>query len=305
MPNNKNNFSLFLLLKNTIVQIVEWTTFDRAKAFVLVFFFLWSITYSCQSQKDIDNNLLFSFVKGWIDKSNIDSMLKYAKEYEKEAKKQKSKADLAVEKIKLLEQQIKDKAIESKTKISLIEEKYQFVMEEFIGLQNENKVLIKHLEKDNHKTKRVSSEIFARKKFDSLLEKANKSADSLSDEFSNLKDLSDEISSPDWSFLNEIEKEVNIISPPIHDTYKINSEIIDLMRHREILKELAQKNKQNSHYVKIKKEIKLVNSYTKYLKELLSFKRRYNEFPSVDILVPSKFTHQPKNYSRNFPKNNY
>lgn len=276
-------------------RIVAWVTFDRAKAVVLIMVAAYSLTFSCRSEQDADGNIFYSLMKGWIDKKNIDSMLKFAREYEREAKRQTTKAELAMAKIRQLEEQIKDKAEESAANIAAIELKYSQVLMDFHRLQRENEVLLSQLESSaNKKNRRVTKEIKARKQFGDQLAEANKSATSLSTEISNLKQMSKTITSANWLRLIPGGEPLpqKFVGLPTSDVTNIKQEIQDISRHQMALQSLLDRSESDEDSFKLVKEMALARSYLRYLKNVHDYRLRFAEKPIHESLIPPRYTTQ-------------
>lgn len=273
-------------------RIVSWVTFDRAKAVVLIMVAAYSLTFSCRSEQDADGNIFYTLMKGWIDKKNIDSMLKFAREYEREAQRQRIKADHAVAKISQLEELIKDKAEESAANIAAIEGKYSQVLADFHRLQKENQLLLSQLESRSKKNRRVTKEIQARKQFGSQLAEANKSASSLSTEISNLKQMSQKITATNWLAPDSDPYPTPIEALPTSDVAKIKTEIQEVSRHQIALRGLLEKSESESTRFKLVKEMALARSYLRYLKKVHDFRLRFRDKPIHEPLIPARYTSQ-------------
>lgn len=274
-------------------RIVAWITFDRAKAVVLIMVASYSMTFSCRSEQDADGNILYSLMKGWIDKKNIDSMLKFAREYEREAQKQRIKAEHAMARIRQLEDQIKDKAEESAANIAAIESKYSTVLADFNRLQEENQVLISRLESRSKKNKRLNKEIIARKEFGDQLKQANTSASKLSTEITNLKQMSESITAADWLDLDDRDHpSERVEAVPATDVARIKQEIQDVSRHQISLRGLLEKSENEHTRFMLVKEMALARSYLRYLKKVHDFRLRFTERPIKETLIPSRYTSQ-------------
>lgn len=275
-------------------RMVAWVTFDRAKAVVLIMVAAYSLTFSCRSEQDADGNIFYSLMKGWIDKKNIDSMLKFAREYEREAQRQRIKAEVAMAKIRQLEEQIKDKAEESAANIAAIELKYSRVLEDFHRLQRENQVLLSQLESRAKKNGRVTKEILARKEFGSQLEEANRSATSLSTEITNLKEMSQTITAANWLRLAPGSEPFpeRVVALPASDVTMIKKEIQEVSRHQMALRGLLEQTESESTRFKLVKEMALARSYLRYLKKVHDFRLRFTDKPIHENLIPARYTSQ-------------